>query len=150
MCVSTIPPGRTALIRLAAVEGLDKQSCPAIVCCGGRMDLHGAPMSRTWVKLGATARPGDAGVRLAEFVRGWRAGDRVVVTTSGSRGRINSRVTLRPGAPAGRDRRKFAAGSEERAVKAIDAHAGWTAARKGAVTARLKSHLNAVVNATFR
>lgn len=36
------------------------------------------------------------------------------------------------------------------AVKAIDAHTGWTAARKAAVTARVKSHLNAVVNATFR
>lgn len=35
------------------------------------------------------------------------------------------------------------------AVKAIDAHTGWTAARKAAVTARVKSHLNAVVNATF-
>jgi hypothetical protein len=35
------------------------------------------------------------------------------------------------------------------AVKAIDAHAGWSAARKAAVTARVKSHLNAIVNATF-
>ncbi len=35
------------------------------------------------------------------------------------------------------------------AVKAIDAHTGWTAARKAAVTARVKNHLNAVVNATF-
>lgn len=35
------------------------------------------------------------------------------------------------------------------AVKTIDAHTGWTAARKAAVTARVKSHLNAVVNATF-
>ena len=38
---------------------MDKQSCPAIVCCGGRMDFHGAPLSRTWVKLGATAKKGD-------------------------------------------------------------------------------------------
>ena len=44
-----------ALIRLTFVEGLDKETCPAIICCGGRMDLHGTPMSRTWVKLGATA-----------------------------------------------------------------------------------------------
>ena len=35
------------------------------------------------------------------------------------------------------------------AVKAIDAHTGWTAARKAAVTTRVKSHLNAIVNATF-
>jgi len=31
-----IDVGRTALIRLTYVNGLDKQSCPAIVCCGGR------------------------------------------------------------------------------------------------------------------
>ena len=35
------------------------------------------------------------------------------------------------------------------AVKAIDAHPGWTATRKAAVTARVKNHLNAIVNATF-
>ena len=48
----------TAVIRLAYVEGMDRETCPAIVCCGGRMDFHGAPMSRTWVKLGATAPAG--------------------------------------------------------------------------------------------
>src|SRR5262245_25336098 len=40
-----IDAGRTALIRLTPVDGLDKQTCPAIVCCGGRMDFHGAPLS---------------------------------------------------------------------------------------------------------
>ena len=43
---------------------MDKESCPAIVCCGGRMDFHGAPLSRTWVKLGATAKKGDTTVTL--------------------------------------------------------------------------------------
>jgi hypothetical protein len=38
-----IPAEHKAVIRLCAVEGLDPQSCPAIVCCGGRMDFHGAP-----------------------------------------------------------------------------------------------------------
>ncbi len=38
-------------IRLTYVEGMDKESCPAIVSCGGRMEFHGAPMARTWVKL---------------------------------------------------------------------------------------------------
>jgi hypothetical protein len=75
-----VDAGRTATIRLAYREGMDRQSCPAIVCCGGRMDFHGAPMSRTWVKLGATARPGDATVALAEAVKGWHAGDRVIIT----------------------------------------------------------------------
>jgi RNA polymerase sigma factor (sigma-70 family) len=78
-----IPAGRTALIRLTAVVGLDKQSCPAIVCCGGRMDFHGAVMGRSWVKLGATAKKGDKTVTLAEAVTGWKVGDRIIVTMTG-------------------------------------------------------------------
>src|SRR5262249_45741958 len=77
-----IPAGRTALVRLVAVPGLDKQSCPAVICCGGRMDRHGGPLSRPWVKLGAPARKGDATVTLAEPVTGWRPGDRVILTAT--------------------------------------------------------------------
>jgi hypothetical protein len=75
-----------ALIRLHYVEGMNAESCPAIVVCGGRMDLHGAPMSRTWVKLGSTIRPAAGGatqITLAESVTGWRAGQRIIVTKSG-------------------------------------------------------------------
>ncbi len=72
----------TALIRLMPFEGQDKQSCPAIVCCGGRMEFHGAPLSRTWVKLGATSKKGDAAVTLSESVTGWRIGDRVIITAT--------------------------------------------------------------------
>jgi G8 domain len=71
-----------AVIRLIAVKGLDEKSCPAIVCCGGRMDFHGTPMNRTWVKLGGPAKAGDTTVSLAEPVTGWRAGDRVIVTAT--------------------------------------------------------------------
>ena len=49
-----------ATIRLVWFEDMDRQTCPALVCCGGRMEIHGAPMSRTWVKLGQTAKKGDA------------------------------------------------------------------------------------------
>lgn len=80
-----IPAGVTATIRLAFVEGLDRQSCPAIVCCGGRMDFHGAPLSRTWVKLGEAASPGATTVTLAEPVTGWRGGDRIIVTAANTK-----------------------------------------------------------------
>jgi hypothetical protein len=71
-----------AVIRLHYVEGLDKQSCPAIVCCAGRMDFHGAPLNRTWVKLGETSNKGAVEVVLAEGVSGWRVGDQVVVSST--------------------------------------------------------------------
>lgn len=97
-----IESARTALIRLALVDGMNKESCPAIVCCGGRMDFHGAPLSRTWVKLGATAKVGETAVTLAEPVTGWKVGDRVIVTAT-------SYQTY-----------KKASGTEERTIEAID------------------------------
>ncbi len=95
-----IDAGHTARIRLVYFDGMSKETCPAIVCCGGRMDFHGAPMSCTWVKLGDTARgkddnpphpskgkpvleaKGDQHVTLAEPVSGWRVGDRIIVTST--------------------------------------------------------------------
>jgi len=72
----------TALIRLIYVPGMNKESCPAIICCGGRMNFHGAPMNRTWVKLGETAKPNDTTITLAENVAGWKASDRIIVTAT--------------------------------------------------------------------
>ena len=72
----------TALIRLVYIAGMDKDSCPAIVCCGGRMDFHGAPMNRTWVRLGATAAPGATEITLAEKVTGWKIGDKIILTST--------------------------------------------------------------------
>jgi len=77
-----IPADFTARIRLHYFEGMSKDDAPAISACSARMDLHGAPMSRTWVKLGADVKPGDATVTLAEPVTGWRVGDEVIVTGS--------------------------------------------------------------------
>jgi hypothetical protein len=72
----------TATIRLVSFAAHDPKSCPAIVCCGGRMDFHGAPLSRTWVKLAVTAGKSDPAVTLAETVQGWRVGDRIIITTT--------------------------------------------------------------------
>jgi hypothetical protein len=77
-----IPAGVTAKIHLVWFPGMDPDSCPAIVCCGGRMDFHGAQLRRTWVKLAATARKGDDHLVLAEPVTGWKVGDRVIVTAT--------------------------------------------------------------------
>src|SRR5262249_45458033 len=77
-----LPAGHTARIRLHFIEGMDKQSCPAIVCCGGRMDFHGAPLTRTWLKLGDSAAIGDTTVTLSEAPTGWKVGDQVIVTST--------------------------------------------------------------------
>lgn len=102
----------TARIRLVYFDGLDKQSCPAIVCCGGRMEFHGAPLSRTWLHLGATAKRGDTVVTLAEPVTGWRAGDRIILTATTRQQKTKKTFTF----PSLRGH----AQTEERLVKAID------------------------------
>ena len=81
-----IPAEHTARIRLHYLDGMDKDDAPAIACCSGRMEIHGSPLSRTWVKLGADAIPGDDRVTLSEEVTGWSVGDEVIVTAS-ERGR---------------------------------------------------------------
>lgn len=84
-----IPAEHTARIRLHYLDGMNKDDAPAIACCSARMEIHGAPLDRTWVKLGADVEPGGSEITLAEEVSGWRVGDEVIVTASsrGSRGR---------------------------------------------------------------
>lgn len=77
-----IPAQFTARIRLHYLEGMNKDDAPAISACSARMDFHGAPMNRTWVKLGADVKKGDATVVLSEPVTGWRVGDEIIVTGS--------------------------------------------------------------------
>jgi G8 domain len=77
-----LPGAHTAIIRLVYFEGLDKDSFPALMCCGGRMDFHGAPLSRTWLKLGAPAKKGDTELTLSEPVTGWRPGDAIILTAT--------------------------------------------------------------------
>jgi hypothetical protein len=77
-----IPAEHHALIRLTYFDGADKESLPAIVCCGGRMDIHGAAMSQTWTRLGAPAKKGDTDIALLDAVTGWRAGDKIILTAT--------------------------------------------------------------------
>jgi hypothetical protein len=101
----------TAVIRLVHFEGTDRDSWPAIVCCGGRMDFHGAPMNRTWVKLGATAKAKESEITLAEPVTGWRVGDRVILTATT---RQNKRKKTF------REHVTDQTATEERTIKALD------------------------------
>ncbi|WP_052574144.1 SUMF1/EgtB/PvdO family nonheme iron enzyme [Haloferula sp. BvORR071] len=78
-----IPAGRTAVIRLTYIPGMDAENFPAIMSCGGRMDFHGAPLNRSWVKLGSSAGRGSREIELAELVEGWRAGDKVLFPATG-------------------------------------------------------------------
>ncbi|HXX92728.1 MAG TPA: G8 domain-containing protein [Planctomycetota bacterium] len=103
----------TALIRLVYFDGMNRETCPAIVTCGGRVEYHGAPMSRTWLKLGETAKAGASEVVLSEPVTGWKAGDKVIVTAT--RRDENEQGTRRPGDPK---RRKVY--TEERLVQSVE------------------------------
>jgi hypothetical protein len=82
----------TALIRLVYVPGLDKQSCPAIVACGGRMDFHGAQCGSTWTRLGQTAMAGAASV-VMDHPASWSVGDRIIVTATGRDYRVKESFT---------------------------------------------------------
>jgi hypothetical protein len=108
-----ISPDHTALIRLVYFDGMDKESCPAIVDCGGRMEFHGAAMKHTWLKLGAAARKGDATVTLADAVTGWKAGDRLVVVGTTRQSKHADKKTFREHA---RDLTE----TEEHVIRAVD------------------------------
>jgi hypothetical protein len=108
-----IASSATARIRLHYIEGMDKEKTPAIVCRpGGRMEFHGAPMSRTWVKLGADSAKGSDTVTLGEAVTGWRVGDEIIVTGTE---KPSLRGTFRPG-----DDQDTEPQTEKRRISAID------------------------------
>lgn len=77
-----IAAGHRAVVRLTWQSGMDTKIYPALICYGGTIDLHGAPLERSWVKLRDNAKAGDATLTLAMPVGGWRAGDRVLIPTT--------------------------------------------------------------------
>jgi hypothetical protein len=79
---SPIPANVSAVIRLRHFEGMNPETLPAIVACGGRWDIHGAPMARTWLKLAATSAAGSDLIFLEQPPTGWSVGDRLIVTGS--------------------------------------------------------------------
>ncbi len=109
-----IPAEHTARIRLHFLEGLNPNDGPAIACCAARMEIHGAPLQRTWVKLGARAEAGASSITVAEPVRDWRVGDEIIVTGSD---RGSGSGTYRSDV---RNRRTTEAQTESRRITALD------------------------------
>lgn len=106
-----IDAAHRAIIRLTYFDGMDPDAGPVLIDCGGRMEIHGAPMSRTWLKLRAAAKAGDATVTLDEPVDGWHAGDRIIVTTTQKLSLFDHGKVI----PTVRDRSQ----TEERMIRAI-------------------------------
>jgi hypothetical protein len=75
------------------------------------MDLHGAELSRAWVKLGATAAAASTTVVLAQEVDGWRVGDHIIVTAT-----HRQNVPSQGPVPSVRSHPQ----TEERTIRAID------------------------------
>jgi hypothetical protein len=109
-----IDASHTATIRLVFFDGMDPESCPAIVCCAGRMDFHGAEMNHTWIKLGDDAKKDSSVVTLSDAVTGWRKGDQVIITGSVRQNKIAKTFVFPPGSV--RDRTQ----TEERTVVAVE------------------------------
>ena len=113
---SPIPYGVKATIRLRHFKSTNVETLPAIIACGGRWEVHGAPMSRTWLKLAAPAKAGDARVTLEQPVSDWHVGDRVIITT-GEATTIESGTSFQKKKEFGRPK---PVGTEERVIAAIE------------------------------
>jgi hypothetical protein len=94
-----IPAGKKSTIRLVYFEGHNYESCPALVCCVGRMDFHGAPLVNTWTKLDQSARAGDSAITTVGTVGDWKVGDRIILTATTRQNKIKKtfQPTLRGG-----------------------------------------------------
>jgi len=111
---SPIPIGIQATIRLRHFHGTSTDTLPAIIACGGRWDVHGAPLNRTWLKLAEPAKKGENRVTVDQAVNDWRTGDRIIITTGDLRG-PEAGGSFRKG--VGRPK---PVGTEERVIKAVD------------------------------
>lgn len=145
-----------------AATGSAGSAPPALTAAGTVLTAAGTPASPAAATVTApnVRHPGARGAAFRRFA--WRHPHVVRSAVKSAAAYLGLtpkqlRAQLRDGkslAQVAAARGKPVAGLENAmlagAVKAIDAHTGWTAARKAAVTARVKSHLNAVVNATFR
>ena len=111
---SPIPSGVKATIRLRHFPGTNPETLPAIIACGGRWDVHGAPLSRTWMKLAEPAKVGDTRVTLEQPASDWHVGNRIIITTGEQKGPESGATFRQSGG------RPKPVGTEERVIQAID------------------------------
>ncbi|MCB0277644.1 MAG: hypothetical protein KDI06_22705, partial [Calditrichaeota bacterium] len=78
-----IPRGINATIQLKYFTDMDADCAPGIMNHAGRMDIHGAPLNYTWVKLANSEHAGSTVLNLQENVSDWRPGDKIVITGTG-------------------------------------------------------------------
>ncbi len=77
-----IPQNITARVRLVYFQDLNPDCAPAIIAyAGSQMEIHGAPLNRTWLKLAADAPAGATTILVEEPVN-WRVGDHILITAS--------------------------------------------------------------------
>ncbi len=80
-----VAPGVTAEITILdqPLDGVaDPDQFGTGLVSGGKVTIHGAAKSPTFVRLAAEARAGDSTLSLSQPVTGWRAGDRLIVPDS--------------------------------------------------------------------
>ncbi len=104
-----IPANYSARIRLHYIDGMNRDDAPAVACCSARMEIHGSPLARTWVKLGQNAGPGDDQLIVAQSVDDWRVGDEVIVTAAKRPGSGSYRAGTRRSAQPQTESRKIVA-----------------------------------------
>lgn len=98
---SPIPRGVKATIQLAETAGDTDSDHPAIFVYGGRIVVHGAPITRPWVKLTANAPSGATSVTANPLhINDWAVGDEIIIvgTNNGKSGFSNPAPTYRLGA----------------------------------------------------
>ncbi len=113
-----IPANVRATIRLHHFKDANADSLPAIIVCGGRWDVHGAPLQRTWLRLAASAKAGDSEVTLENSVNDWRSGDRIIITSSEPHGGPEAGHTFEK--RANRRQKQRPVGTEERLIRFIN------------------------------
>lgn len=77
--VSPIPRGLSATINLVAFSDQSTSDAPGLINCGGRLDLHGAALVKTWTHATTNALVGATTLTVSDDISDWRVGDQIIV-----------------------------------------------------------------------